>query len=166
MAMNEAIKYLREIRVACDITQAQVARAADVEAKQVYRWERGESEPTASNLAAYIDVVGASPQVVQELILDQSVTVDDAIVRAQQHLAVGEARQHEPQPPALARVTREHLDDLIDANVSEELREVVQYLRRDATVLHAFRAFVQAFVRASEQSADQPRPGALPPTEN
>jgi transcriptional regulator with XRE-family HTH domain len=163
MPMNEAIKYLRELRMARDITQSQVARAADVESKQVSRWERGESEPTASSLAAYIAVVGASPQDVQELISDQSATVDEAIALAKRHLAAGQEGQQTSPVPTFSKMTRDHLDDLIEANDPEELKEVVAYLRKDATVLHAFRAFLDAFFRASEQNADQPRPEATPP---
>ena len=163
MAMNEAIKYLREIRTARDITQSQVARAADVESKQVSRWERGESEPTASSLAAYIDVVSASPQDVQELISDKSATIADSLARAQQHLAADQEQQPALTPPEFSKMTRDHLDELVEASDSEDLKEVVEYLRQDATVLHAFRAFLDAFFRASEQNADQPRPEALPP---
>src|SRR5262245_21634715 len=151
MSMNEAIKYLREIRVARGITQSQVARAADLESKQVSRWERGESEPSASSLAAYSDVVGASPQDVQELISDKSATIADALARAQQHLAAEQEQPPAPTPPEFSKMTRDRLDDLVAASDSEDLKEVIAYLRKDATVLHAFRAFVQAFVRASEQ---------------
>src|SRR3989442_6408662 len=129
MPMNEAIKYLREIRVARDITQSQVARAADVESKQVWRWERDESEPTASSLAAYIAVVGASPQDVQELISDKSATIADALARAQQHLTADQEQQPAPTPPEFSKMTRDHLDDLVDASDSEDLKEVVEYLR-------------------------------------
>lgn len=87
MSVDAAMAYLRFLREAQDITQAQVARVAGVESKQVYRWERGESEPTASGLAAFVDVVKGKADEVLRLIRDPRATRIDGQSAAERRLA-------------------------------------------------------------------------------
>lgn len=49
-------------------SQADIARAAGVDPKQVYRWERGESEPSGAALLAFIAAVQGSYDHVTELL--------------------------------------------------------------------------------------------------
>ena len=74
--MQAAMTYLRILREAHKLSQADIARAAAVESKQVYRWERGESEPSASGLAAFVKAVQGSFEQVNALILNRSMSED------------------------------------------------------------------------------------------
>lgn len=60
MGLRSAMLYLRILREARGLSQADIARVAGVESKQVYRWERGDSEPSASGIAAYRKAVEAN----------------------------------------------------------------------------------------------------------
>lgn len=79
--MQAAMMYLRVLRESHKLSQADIARAARVESKQVYRWERGESEPSASGLAAFVEAVQGNIEEVKQLILS------DATESAGQQLA-------------------------------------------------------------------------------
>jgi transcriptional regulator with XRE-family HTH domain len=74
--MQAAMTYLRVLREARKLSQADIARAAQVESKQVYRWERGESEPSASSLAAFVQAVRGNIEEVMRLILSTDATED------------------------------------------------------------------------------------------
>lgn len=76
MGLIAAIAYLRFLRQQQDISQSHVARAAGVESKQVYRWEKGESEPSALGLAAFIAVVNGHPDDVQQLLIGNNTKED------------------------------------------------------------------------------------------
>jgi len=53
------MKTIRELRVAAKLTQLELANAIGVTPSAVYKWERGQTEPSATNLrdlAAAMDV--------------------------------------------------------------------------------------------------------------
>jgi transcriptional regulator with XRE-family HTH domain len=49
---------LRELREAAELTQVQLAKAAGVHIQTFMRWERGETEPTFTQLCAIASAVG------------------------------------------------------------------------------------------------------------
>ncbi len=76
--MQAAMFYLRTLREKQKLSQGDIARAAGVESKQVYRWERGESEPPASGLIAFVEKVQGNIEDVRRLISAQDITEDHA----------------------------------------------------------------------------------------
>ena len=148
--MDAALKYLRAIREGRNLTQAQVARAAGVEPKQVYRWERGESEPTASGLSAYIAVVGAPAQEVQDLIADPSATSAEALRRAQRTLA-----QPPPGQPAGLPHSAEQASTAYDDPILAELQAQV---RLDASLKKLLRGVLDAWIANRPQDDAGARP--------
>lgn len=88
MGLPAAVAYLRLLRERQKISQSKVARAAGVESKQVHRWERGKSEPSALGIAAFIQAVNARPDDVQRLLMDGNATVTEAQVLAETVLEV------------------------------------------------------------------------------
>lgn len=78
MAKAAAMTYLRVLREKQGMTQRDVAEIAKVESKQVYRWEKSESEPTPYGLLAFIKAVGGSPEQVTRLYMDENATEEDA----------------------------------------------------------------------------------------
>ena len=71
--------YLRVLREKQKLSQGDIARVAGVESKQVYRWERGESEPPASGLMAFVELVQGNIEDVQRLI--SSKDADERLAR-------------------------------------------------------------------------------------
>ena len=154
MPMDAALKYLRAIREGRNVTQAQVAHAASVEPKQVYRWERGESEPTASGLAAYIALVGASPQDVQDLIADSSATPVEALRRAQHWLAQRPSEQSAPADAA-ALAEQAHAATAFDDPI---LAEIQAEVRLDARLKKLLRGVLDAWIaNRTQDDAGAPR---------
>lgn len=78
MSVQAAMFYLRTLREKHKLSQGDIARAAGVESKQVYRWERGESEPPASGLIAFVEKVQGNIEDVQRLISSQDTSEDYA----------------------------------------------------------------------------------------
>jgi transcriptional regulator with XRE-family HTH domain len=152
--MEAALKYLRAIREGRNLTQAQVARAAGVEPKQVYRWERGESEPTASGLSAYIAVVGAPAQEVQDLIADPSATPAEALRRAQRRLA----EQHSEQRAAVDALDRAEQASTATAYDDPILAELQAQVRLDASLKKLLRGVLDAWIANRPQDDAGARP--------
>lgn len=75
--------YLRTMREALNLSQSDIGRHAKVESKQVYRWERGESEPSAAGMAAFVRAVGGSfEHVARLMLLDSDSVIDEEVARA------------------------------------------------------------------------------------
>lgn len=92
--MQAAMAYLRTLRDSRGLSQADIARVAGVESKQVYRWERGESEPSGSSLMAFVRAVQGRVEDVEDLILG-SATEDEGKRLANQILSQGPADERE-----------------------------------------------------------------------
>lgn len=122
--MQTAMVYLRTLREARGLSQADVARAAKVESKQVYRWERGESEPPASGLAAFVALVAGRAEDVQVLISDPQATIERAQALARR---------------ALGPSTEDRIQRLIEqadpAELDRAIAEVRAEIERDAGFL-------------------------------
>ena len=109
--MQAAMMYLRVLREARKLSQADIARAAGVESKQVYRWEKGESEPSASGLAAFVYAVRGNIQEVMRLILNDDSTEDMGRQLARAILEQG--------PPAAREQRRLQAIALIDSLLAD-----------------------------------------------
>lgn len=77
MGFRAAAIYLRTLRKLAGISQEEIAYHIGVSNKQVWRWERGESEPSASSLAAFTRKVGGSPAHLHRLILSDDITDEE-----------------------------------------------------------------------------------------
>ncbi len=86
MGMKDAGAYLRHLRKRHGLTQGDVARAIGVTARQVWRWEQGETEPLASALAKYARLVTGSPGHVFRLLLEGGFNEGDAEILAEAQL--------------------------------------------------------------------------------
>ena len=62
--------YLRDLRVAADLTQAEAATRIGVSTKSIERWEAGASEPAFSTLAAYVKALHGSLERLIDLLLN------------------------------------------------------------------------------------------------
>ena len=88
--------YLRTLRESQGVSQSDVGRVAGVEAKQVYRWERGENEPPASGLAAFARLVkGDFGHIAQLLLVDSDDVIDEEVALALAADRTEELRQPE-----------------------------------------------------------------------
>lgn len=76
MSMQNVMEYLRRMREGRGLTQAEIARTVGVDPKQVYRWERGESEPSGAAILTFIATVQGSYEEVTKLLMSSSVTSD------------------------------------------------------------------------------------------
>lgn len=78
-----AMVYLRELREHQGLSQSDIGRQAGVESKQVYRWERGENEPSAAALVAFVRTVrGRFEDIAKLLLLDGDAIVNEEVARA------------------------------------------------------------------------------------
>lgn len=75
--MQAAGMYLRTLRDWEKLTQKDVAQKLGVSTKQVERWEKGDSDPSSTALAAFIELVHGSAEQVKRLILDKNATEED-----------------------------------------------------------------------------------------
>lgn len=87
MNLLAVMAYLRHLRETQGMTQADVGRAANVDSKQVHRWERGESEPMGGALLAYLSHVNADPADVHRLSAAPDATAADGVLAAERRLA-------------------------------------------------------------------------------
>jgi transcriptional regulator with XRE-family HTH domain len=92
--------YLRDLRVAEGLTQAEAADRAGVSTKSVERWEAGKVEPALTTLAAYVKALRGSVTRAVALLLGDS----DDVTREQ---VVSEFAPHPDETPEeAARVNR------------------------------------------------------------
>jgi len=84
MSMKIAMSYLRILREKNGLSQSDIARSIGVEPKQVYRWEKCQSEPSGTSLATFTHLVKGSPDHVIDLILNENATLEDAEILANQ----------------------------------------------------------------------------------
>lgn len=54
------MKTIRELRQAVQMTQLELANAIGVTPSAVYKWERGQTEPSATNLRDLASALGVS----------------------------------------------------------------------------------------------------------
>jgi transcriptional regulator with XRE-family HTH domain len=55
-----SMKTIRELRVEASLTQLELANAIGVTPSAVYKWERGQTEPSATNLRELAEALGVS----------------------------------------------------------------------------------------------------------
>jgi transcriptional regulator with XRE-family HTH domain len=72
--METVAPYLRQIRAAAGLTQAEAAERIGVSSKTVERWEAGKHEPPASELAAYVKALEGSVAEVMRRLIGSSIT--------------------------------------------------------------------------------------------
>lgn len=111
--------YLRVLREARDLTQQAVATALNVSARQLRNWERGESDPASSVLAAYLVLVDGSSTDVIDLLTNPNTTRADGERLAYQHLE----RQEQAHTDALIQQ--------LSVERLQRLEQIVQLLRSD-----------------------------------
>lgn len=75
--------YLRILRERNGLSQSDIARLAGVEPKQVYRWEKCQSEPTGSSLAIFVHAVRGNPEYVNRLIIENSLEEAQQLAQAE-----------------------------------------------------------------------------------
>ena len=98
--MEAVAPYLRQIRTAAGLTQAEAADRVGVSSKTVERWEAGKHEPPASELAAYVKALEGSVAEVIRRLVGSSITEESdelAVINrlspAQRRLVAELARQ-------------------------------------------------------------------------
>lgn len=148
MSVKATMAYLRFERERQHISQADVARAAGVESKQVYRWERGDSEPNALGLAAFIAVVGADPIIVQRLMLDENATAED-----------GRRAALEPRPAVAGdeqgeATTSSKRSDVEVSALLDEIADELSAGKQPRVVARAFLSALRAAREAAREEAD------------
>lgn len=89
--MNDAILRLRGLRIACGLTQDDIADVVGVKPKQVYLWEAGRHEMPSTKLALYVRAVQASPEDVIALLVKDALV--DPEKRVQELLKTKEGKQ-------------------------------------------------------------------------
>ena len=82
-----ALTYLRTLREDRGLSQEDIGRDAGVKGKQVYRWERGESEIPSSGLMAFLKAVQGSLAQFQALFEDEHATAEDGALAARKWLS-------------------------------------------------------------------------------
>lgn len=91
MSKQAAGAYLKCLRERRKIRQEDVADylqatiGTETTIKQIYRWEKGQTTPTADALAAFTAFVDGNPSHVQELLLDPRATETDGVELARKH---------------------------------------------------------------------------------
>ena len=114
MGVLAATAYLKALREARGLSQDDVARAIGASMRQVGAWERAESDPASSSLAAYIRCVHASAEHVVSLLIDPDATREDGARLAREWLEQSE---------------QSYLRELEGASPDEQLRELLDVLR-------------------------------------
>lgn len=87
------------------MTQAEIARAVGCDAKQVYRWERGESEPSGMALLIFISTVRGSFEEVAGLVVLSTATLENAVQDAERDLLFQPA-----DPPSIKKRSQEDIE--------------------------------------------------------
>lgn len=109
--------YLRRLRQLHGLTQDDVAQAADVRSKQVYRWEKYECDPSGPALFLFTDAVRGSLQQVRKLLSSQAMTEEDGQRLAEEWFQLTDTQ-------------RAQIDTIIERTPPDELREVISELQR------------------------------------
>ena len=178
MGFRAAAVYLRTLRKLAGISQEEMAYHIGVSNKQVWRWERGESEPSASSLAAFTRKVGGSPAHLHRLILSDDITDEEVSRLAEEWFHREQTDQDledlSPLSNALERRYRGQDEDIeseqamLESEVNmlnqiialrsqvqgmqEQLQDVQNQLREHHTPL-SLQAIAQAFLLLEAQSA-------------
>lgn len=76
--MQAAAVYLRELRAAAGVSQAEAAKRIGMSSKSVERWEAGKGEPPITTLAAYVKAMNGSIARLLTMILEQPFAEEEA----------------------------------------------------------------------------------------
>ncbi len=114
MALLAAATYLKTIREARGISQYEVATSLGTSTRVVGGWERAESDPASTSLAAFTRFVRASAEHVVTLLINPDATQDDAVQLAHEWLEQSK---------------QQFLDELDSASTDEQLRDLLTILR-------------------------------------
>lgn len=90
--MQAAMIYLRLLREEQDLSQADVAKIVGVESKQVYRWERGESQPLGGRIIGLTRAVRGRFEDVERLLNGDDV-IQEEVARALAEDRIDELRR-------------------------------------------------------------------------
>lgn len=77
MSLAAAGAYLKALRENRGLSQAEIAAAVGSSERTVIRWEKGDSQPDASELMQFVNMVKGSIEQLYRLFLDDSTTVED-----------------------------------------------------------------------------------------
>lgn len=69
--------YLRFLREAAGLSVAEISQKVRIDVSQIWRIERGKSDPRASKLFLFIAAVNGSPDDIAQLINNPNATVED-----------------------------------------------------------------------------------------
>jgi transcriptional regulator with XRE-family HTH domain len=114
MTLLAAATYLKTLREAYGISQDEVARSLGTSTRVVGGWERAETDPASSSLAAFTRFVHASAEHVVTLLINPDATQDDGVRLAHQWLEQSKQR---------------FLDELTTHSADEPLRDLLTILR-------------------------------------
>lgn len=109
--------YLRRLRQLHNLSQDDVAQAAGVKSKQVYRWEKCECDPSGPALFLFTDAVHGSLQQVRKLLASHSMTEEDGQRLAEEWFQLTDTQ-------------RVQIDAIIERTPPDELREIINELQR------------------------------------
>ena len=113
--------YIRLLREASGLSQEQAAAQANISAKTLGRWERGENEhePGVTKLKQLVKAIGGSPKDALQLLVHDGSTSEDAEWAAREWLE-------------LSQEERDRVDNVLQSNIMpDELIEVLSELRAD-----------------------------------
>ena len=132
MGVLAATAYLKALREARGLSQDDVARAIGASMRQVGAWERAESDPASSSLAAYIRYISASAEHVVSLLGNPDATREDGSRLARQWLEQSEQVYLHTLEPISSDQTLRDLLDVLRALRSDPLRlgQVLGYAER------------------------------------
>ena len=117
MTTEAAMTYLRRLRQLHGLSQDDIAQAAGVKSKQVYRWEKCECEPSGPALFLFTDAVHGSLEQVRKLLASRSMTAEDGQRLAEEWFELTDDQ-------------RSQIDAVIERTPPDELRDVVSELQR------------------------------------
>ena len=114
MALLAAATYLKTIREARGISQYEVATGLGTSTRVVGGWERAETDPASSSLAAFTRFIHASAEHVVSLLIDPNATQADGVRLAQEWLEQSK---------------QQFLNELDSASSDEQLHDLLTILR-------------------------------------
>ncbi|MBX0328230.1 helix-turn-helix transcriptional regulator [Oscillochloris sp. ZM17-4] len=128
MSMTHVGMYLRLLREWNSLSQEDVAQALEVSSKQVARWERGESDPSAVSLMMFVNTVQGDIRHVKSL-MEEMRTLEDSQDMAAQRIE--EIRRIGSDPESLDSETQifKLMREYADIGKKSILDRVAQYFR-------------------------------------
>lgn len=71
--------YLRVLREGRGLSRPALEKRTGIDRKQIYRWERGEHRPPASQLAILVAALEGDGDILQQLLSDETATPGDGV---------------------------------------------------------------------------------------